>query len=416
MDIINKISKWGIPVTTLITFFCFIFGLFYHNGYCNWFGIKVSISELNFTSLLLINYYSLDFIFSSVCYCLLTTYFRNLHTEYKSLDKTFKPIKDISKEIPDMLKSFDYLKTLNPSDIASFFKNKDLMNIFVKITEIEGESLQYLKNKTTKETLSIPKSEFISVFGFPNDIINKCDDINYNILLNWLTFFKGTLTHKLANSEKYLPSKSEFIIGIAITISLISFSILIIKFKPHDSFELISALLGLMVGVLFSFLDKFKNPVLRLITLAFCISILLWHSYASGKHSAQYSAKPNISISTKSNRANKELFNIVLRTNRGYYLHNQKSDYKEILFIPDSEIISIRYLGRIGEREKELEELGSDLDYRIYLTRFATTRYFSQLLWHDPGESNIPMQCIILCQEVLLRERYFMPMKPIIDF
>lgn len=360
MDIINKISKWGIPVTTLITFFCFIIGLFYHNGYCNWFGIKVSISELNFTSLLLINHYSLDFIFVSVCYYLLTTYFRNLHTEYKSLDKTFKPIKDISKEIPDMLKSFDYLKTLNPSDLASFFKNKDLMNIFVKITEIEGESLQYLKNKTNKEILSIPRSEFISVLGFPNDIINKCDDVNYNILLNWLTVFKGKLTHKLAKailgehghkcvnqantfSEKYLPSKSEFIIGIAIAISLILFFILIIRFKPHDSFELISALLGLMVGVLFSFLDKFKNPVLRLITLHLCISILLGHSYASGNHSAQYSAKPNISISTKSNRANKELFNIVLRTNCGYYLHNQKSDYKEILFIPDSEIISIRY-------------------------------------------------------------------------
>ena len=349
MDIINKISKWGVPVTTLITFFCFIIGLFYHNGYCNWFGIKVSISELNFTSLLLINYYSLDFIFVSVCYYLLTTYLRNLHTEYKSLDETFKSIKDVSKEIPDMLKSFDYLKTLNSSDLASLLKNKDLMNIFVKITEMEGGSLQYLKNKTNEEILSIPKSEFVSVFGFPNDIINKCDDINYNILLNWLTFFKGTLTHKVAkyvNQEntfykKYFPSKSELIIGIPITIFLITFSI--IRFKPYDSFELITSLLGLMVGVLFSFLDKFNNPVLRLITLLFCISILLGHSYASGNHSAQYSAKPNISISTKSNRANKELFNIILRTNRGYYLHNQKSDYKEILFIPDSEIISIRY-------------------------------------------------------------------------
>ena len=72
---------------------------------------------------------------------LLPSYIRNLHTEYKSLDETFKSIKDVSKEIPDMLKSFDYLKTLNPSDLASLLKNKDLMNIFVKITEMEGESL-----------------------------------------------------------------------------------------------------------------------------------------------------------------------------------------------------------------------------------------------------------------------------------
>ncbi|BBO18983.1 hypothetical protein BPIT_32750 [Candidatus Brocadia pituitae] len=168
------------------------------------------------------------------------------------------------------------------------------------------------------------------------------------------------LTHKLAKDilnnhlpkyvnqentfyKKYFPSKSELIIGIATTIPFILFSISIIRFKPHDSFELISALLGLMVGVLFSFLDKFKNPVLRLTTLYLCISILLGHSYASGNHSAQYSAKPNILISTKSNRATKDLFNIILRTNRGYYLLNQKSDNKEILFIPDSEIISIRY-------------------------------------------------------------------------
>lgn len=360
MDIINKISKRGIPVTTLITFFCFIIGLFYHNGYCNWFGIKVSMSELNFTSLLLINYYSLDFIFVSICYYLLTTYFRHLHTEYKSLGKTLKPIKDISKEIPDMVEGSNLLKKFTTDDLTSFFKNKDLMNIFLKIFEIEGESLQYLNNKTNEEILSIPKSEFISVFGFPNDIISKCDDINYNILLNWLITVKGTHTLKRAKTildkdipeyvnqentflKKHLPSKSELIIGIVITIFLILFSILIIRFQPHDSFELISALLGLMVGVLFSFLDKFKNPVLRLITLYLCISILLGHSYASGNHSAQYLAKPNISISTKSNRANKELLNIVLRTNRGYYLHNQKSDYKEILFIPDSEIISIRY-------------------------------------------------------------------------
>lgn len=358
MDIINKISKRGIPVTTLITFLCFIIGLFYHNGYCNWFGIKVSMSELNFTSLLLINYYSLDFIFVSICYYLLITYFRHLHTEYKSLGKTLEPIKDISKEMPDMIEGSNLLKKFTTHDLTSFFKNKDLMNIFLKIFEIEGEALQYLKNKTNKEILSIPKSEFISVFGFSNDIINKCDDINYNILLNWLTAFKGMHTLKHAKTildkdipeyvnqentfyKKYFPSKSELIIGIAITIFLITFSI--IRFKPYDSFELITSLLGLMVGVLFSFLDKFKNPVLRLITLALCISILLGHSYASGNLSAQYLAKPNISISTKSNRANIDLFNIILRTNRGYYLHNQKSDYKEIIFIPDSEIISIRY-------------------------------------------------------------------------
>lgn len=360
MDIINKISKWGIPVTTLITFFCFIIGLFYHNGYCNWFGIKVSISELNFTSLLLVNYYSLNFIGLSFLYYVLTTWFHDFDTESKSLDESFKPIKDVSKEIPDMLKSFDYLRTLNPSDLASFFKNKDLMNIFVKITEIEGEALQYLKNKTNKEILSIPRSEFISVLGFSNDIINKCDDVNYNILLNWLTVFKGKLTHKLAKAildkhlpgyvnqkntfyKKYFPSKLECIIGIATIISLIVFAILINRFKPYDFFELITCLLGITIGILFSFLNKLNNPVLKLETLLICISILLGHSYASGTHSAQYSAKPNISISTKSNRANKESFSIVLRTNRGYYLHNQKSDHKEILFIPDSEIISIRY-------------------------------------------------------------------------
>ena len=352
MDMINKISKWGIPVTTLITFFCFIIGLSYHNGYCNWYGIKVSISELNFNSILLMNYYSLGFIFAAVCSYLLTTFY----TEYKSLDKTFKPLKDISKEIPDMVESAKFLNKFTTQDLMSFFKNKDLMGIFIKITEMEDVPLQYLKNKTNKEILSIPKSEFISIFKFPNDIINKCDDINYNILLHWLIFMKGTLTYKIANAtldkhlpkyvnqektfnEKYISSKLELIIGIVISIGTITLSIL----GPFDAFEIITLLLSLMVGVLIALLNKSNNLFFRLITIPFCISILLGHSYASGNHSAQYLTKPNIAISTKSKRANKELFNVILRTNRGYYLRNQKSDNNEILFIPDAEIISIKY-------------------------------------------------------------------------
>lgn len=351
MDIIKKVAKWGIPLTTVITVLLFSIGVNYYYGFCWQFGIEIQPGELDFISLLMINKYSLLFIYHA--------FLIYISLEWsKSYSRQTETVIERGERVAKCIEAYGVPGKMFSDALEQFpGKRRDSQEIIDKVVNNIHSILQLLQTKGANQIFTIPREELTAIVG-ESCGLGELSDIEYKGLLCRIMLIserakesegKESIYQYIAEyrqqekqvKEKYSPSKVEIVVAVLLSIYFIVF--IVWSAIYGDAFLSYTIIWGVGTGVFARLINKVKFTDLKVMIAALCILMLLANARLSGDHEARSKTKTKIAITAKDTNEEKGFY-LILRTRNGCYLLTTKSDRREVVYIPHSEIRYVRYI------------------------------------------------------------------------
>lgn len=359
---VERVAKYGITLTTLVTVYLFLVGYSYWSGYFAPYHVDAWAIDIPFFRYLIPSQATFS-VWSNgiVVYLLLLSGSRAAKPRQKveELGKGLFTRLGLSEEY--ILKNARYIGAYTKAD-----KKHDLQwSLIAYFAKDEGKSFQTLTND---DLASVDKEAFIERLNLPTDLAKRVDGLTpeayyglrYNLLFiravaskdgSFEKWDKGAEEFQKARKEfekLYGPGRVERFVTTGWSLLwVIAFIVMVVKGIPFLANTILGSILGAVVFAVPRFL---KSLPLQYMLLILAGAVTLIHAEGQGEKDSDNTR--TVYVLTKEASEEKE-FARVFESPKGLYVletDKKKPEMESLRMIPWSEVKSLRYQKRSAKK------------------------------------------------------------------